>query len=129
QQATIMAREYARNALKEIHSSKDAFRKLISGGTPIEPFDAMNPPKSQLGGIISFLAERTAEGNVSEVSDTPDGAVFVFVRKRTLPDAGEFVSKKIFMASLYEKMKRNSANLNFQRWLQSQCRQYPQQER
>ncbi len=121
------ARDQARHAAGEIVRLKNnikVFRKMAPQAVDLDAFDAMNPPYSLIGGILATLAENTPAGAISEVKDTPEGAVFVYVRSRALPNDKDYEQVKSFINSFYIKMKQDSASNNFNLWLQSKCKIY-----
>ena len=129
--AITMAREKARAAAAAVGQATDkvAALKKWSGSCELknpEPFAAMNPPYGEDGSMIAGLALNTPAGSVSKIENTPDGAMFVLVRKRTLPAAKDFEQVRTLVSGRYTSMKQESAKLNFSRWIQTQCKQYEQ---
>lgn len=129
--AITMAREKARTAAAAVGQAADKVAALKKWSSSCElknpePFAAMNPPYGEDGSMIAGLALNTPAGSVSKVENTPDGAMFVLVRKRTLPAAKDFEQVRTLVSGRYTSMKQEAAKLNFSRWIQSQCKQYEQ---
>ena len=126
QKGIVLAKEKARAAVVAIAKAEDKVAALkkyagIAEVKNLEPFVKMNPPYGPEGNVISSLADTTASGNVSTVQDITGGAMFVLVKKRTMPAAKEFDAVQAMVSGRYKTLKQELAKQNFSRWLMSKC--------
>jgi hypothetical protein len=122
-----LARENARNAALKISEDADAGKnaeELLAGYKfeDVPEFDMVAPPKEADGSVILALAAATKIGKVSEVKDTPYGAIFIFVEKKTLPSEQEFKEKEKFFTEIYSSMKAKMAVRTFMSSLEANCK-------
>lgn len=115
----------ARETVKRIAQSKERFKDVKSMTQPkfekIDTFILSDPPYGQEGAMIAGMAENIKADNISEARDTEDGAMLVFVEKRTTPASAEFESKRQMTESFYRQKKVGAAQSAFNSWLDSKC--------
>jgi hypothetical protein len=124
-----LARDFAKKALLSVGKASDKAATIAKLDAYCvierpEPFSIMNPPYGKNGRVIAQLSEETATGEVSAVKYTDDGALFVYVDKRTAPLAKDFAQQEPFITYMYKRMKQNTAEFNFSMWLQANCKLY-----
>ena len=117
-----LAREKSRQTALKISEAKDKAQIIESLAKEvkfdkIDTFVTMMPPYGPDGAIIAKLAENTAPGKVSSVQDTENGALVVFVDKRTLPKDEDFEKQKSMIESVYRQKKIQAAVENFSLWV------------
>jgi len=132
QKAVVYAREMAKNAHLKVTKASDkaAFLKKLDIVCKVyspDKFTVIQPPHGAFGRTIAALAGDTEVGNVSAVKNLPDGALFITVNAKTLPSEKEFEQAKVQTTYFYKMMKRNSIDMNFRSWLQSNSKRYQQQ--
>ncbi len=130
--AVTYAREIAKNAHLKVTKSADktALMKKLDKICKIsqpDKFTVIQPPHGPFGRVIAALAGDTEVGKVSAVRNIPDGALFVTVEAKILPSEKEFEKAKVQTAYFYKMMKRNSIDMNFRMWLQSNSKRFQQQ--
>jgi peptidyl-prolyl cis-trans isomerase D len=114
EKAVNMAREKARDAslklseaLKKGKKLKDAAKKLKVTFKPMPmEITPANPPWVMNGRVIQQATCSTPEGQVSPSEDISDGAMLVYVQKRTYPTMKEYEEQKKQFAERYKMMKR-----------------------
>jgi 16S rRNA G966 N2-methylase RsmD len=115
----------ARETVKRIAQSKERLKDVKSMTQPkfekIDTFILSDPPYGQEGAMIAGMAENIKADNISEARDTEDGAMLVFVEKRTTPASAEFESKRQMTESFYRQKKVGAAQAAFNSWLDSKC--------
>lgn len=115
----------ARETVKRIAQSKERLKDVKLMTQPkfekIDTFILSDPPYGQEGPMIAGMAENIKADNVSEARDTEDGAMVIFVEKRTMPGAAEFESKRQMTESFYRQKKVGAAQAAFNSWLESKC--------
>ena len=117
EKAINMAREKARDAslklseaLKKGEKLKDAAKKLKVAFKPMAmEITPANPPWVMNGRVIQQAACSTPEGQVSPAEDVANGAMLVYVQKRSYPTMKEYDEQKKQFAERYKMMKRYTA--------------------
>ncbi len=124
--ALRIAREKVRSAAMEISEQLDSgktFDKIDAGVkfTALEPFDITSGAGIPDGDLIERLAMKTDENSLAPATNTPDGAVLVYLEKRELPPEAEFQEKKAFLERSYRYQKGNLVWGNFLALLRSKA--------
>ena len=119
-----LAREKSRQIALKISEAKDKSQVFESLKNEIkfdkiDTFVTMMPPYGPDGAVIAKLAEDTAAGKVSSVQDTENGAIVVFVEKRTLPKDEDLEKQKSMIESVYRQKKIQAAVENFSLWVKT----------
>jgi hypothetical protein len=112
--AINLAREKARNAslkfdelFKKGEKFQDICKKLKLTFKPM-PFEvtAGNPPWMMNGQIIQDAACSTPDGKVSSSKEISNGAILVYIEKRTYPTLADYDAKKKQFTDRYKMMKQ-----------------------
>ncbi|GEM_PF-839153 len=131
EKALQLARENARNAALKISEALDKSQKLEdipeAKFTDIPEFD-MYGPQDPDSALILALSSETKIGRISSVRETPSGALFIYLEKRTLPSDQEFKAQEVTFTSLYASMKKRIAWNTFEMSLVSRCK-FPDEEK
>jgi hypothetical protein len=127
--AVNTAREKARETALAISGAPDQAAKVKEPAIAAKlgetkKFAKIFPPSGDNGRLIAKLSADTAPGKISAAENTDDGALFVFVEKKELPNPKEFDSQKNFFESVYNRQKQNAAMEMFADWLDSQTQYY-----
>ena len=77
------------------------------------PSNPMSIIKEESGYAVFQQAVQTKEGAVSQVADTPDGAIVVYVDKITLPSKQDFEKQEAVNLANYKKAVQQMAWSNF----------------
>jgi hypothetical protein len=124
-QAVKLARETARNIALKITKSSDR-AKLISakafGFKKEDTFTRKNAPYGVDGTMILQLSEGVRVGDISAATDTPYGAIIVYVEKRTVPSEKDFEKSKQQVTYYYQNEKIMAARGTLTSWLSGQCK-------
>lgn len=123
--AIELARKTASNIALKIAQSKDP-EKLVAakvyGFKPLPPFSRRNLPYGRNARAIAQTAETLSVGKASMSVETADGALIVYVEKRTQPDSKNFAKEKKMLRYYYQSMKGQSARSSANNWLSSNCK-------
>ncbi len=118
EKAAILAREKARDARVEVAAALEKGGKMEEiekqfKSEDIKEFVAsMNPPGDD-GAIVKELAGKTRPEKLSEVVDTQDGALFIYVEKKTMPTSEDFKKKEESFSRRYKMQKENAVWTEF----------------
>ncbi|HBC85418.1 MAG TPA: hypothetical protein DCZ94_00535 [Lentisphaeria bacterium] len=132
EKARQLAGETARNTALKISEALEKSKKIeeIPEGkfTDLPEFDMLAPPQDPDAMLMAALATETRPGKISTVRETPYGAIFIYLEKRTLPSDQEFKEKENLFTEIYASMKTRSAWDTFENSLAARC-QFPVPEK
>lgn len=114
--ALNLARESAREKAVQIGEQLDkgqAFAKVIKDlKVPFKPLPmelkAAAPAYIPNGNIIQDAAFKTAQGQIAGVQNTADGAILIYVEKKTYPNEEEYEKQKAMFSMRYKMMKQQT---------------------
>ena len=118
--ARASAREFAAQVTSDLEAGtlfasikgQDKFKS-------IQPFSVRELPASTITdrNAIAGLVKDTANGHISKVQDSSNGAILLFVESRTIPTDEEFVKNKDEMTRDFTSIKEQAAMADFRAWI------------
>ncbi len=115
EKSILLAREKAREkalaiskGLGEAKTPETLFEGLSLKPEDIKEFTADSKAAGPDSQLVTPLALETGKMKVSEVKDTPAGAIFIFVENKVPPSAEDFKKDEAAFSEQYAKQKENA---------------------
>ncbi len=130
--AIRLAREKARALYAKLLKAKGTQRQALvkTAKSPafktLMPFSMQKPPMTSDGRMLLEVCGKLQVNGISAPQENVNGAVLVYMVKRTLPSDKEFEQFKPMVKNWYTQSKIRAAQYAFSAWVNTKCKQVTQ---
>jgi SurA-like N-terminal domain/PPIC-type PPIASE domain len=127
--AIRLAREKARALYVKLTKANAKDRKAIVKAAkapafkPLLPFSMQRPPMTSDGRMLLGAVKKLQANGIAPPQENVNGAVLVYLVKRTLPSDKEFDKSKDLVKKWYTQSKIRAAQVAFSAWVNTRCKQ------
>ena len=132
QDEAVLAREKARALYAKLISTKGTKRQALvkAAKSPafktLMPFSMQKPPMTSDGRMLLEVCGKLQVNGISAPQENVNGAVLIYMVKRTLPSNKEFEKFKPMVKNWYTQSKIRAAQYAFSAWVNTKCKQATQ---
>ena len=129
EKAIVFAREKARALYVGLIKAKGKGRAALvkAAKNPvfkqIMPFSLQRPPMTSGGQSLAATAKKMKANGIAPPQENINGAMLVYMVKRTLPSEKDFEQAKQYVKYMYMQNKFRAAQVAFSAWVDSHCKQ------
>ncbi len=128
--AISLAREKASDAALKLSESKNPSAEVAafsSGGVKFEKlpsFSVVEPPDSPDATLLLQLATALKPGELSKTKETEDGALILFLEKRTPPAQADLEKGRAQAEAIFSQRKKYALMESFNNWIRANSQSY-----